>query len=122
MIFSIALSIVVGAVLILLLGKSVGKVPFSCKNSLWCSGVGHAVGGMVAICAGFVFANHLAIGLIIAVLLTWMILAGVLQLFASAAQSARMSRGRAIGLSLIVILGDLFVTAPLLAAWEHFHP
>src|SRR6266853_5953631 len=64
-------AIVVGVVLLLSLSRLIGRVQFSLSTAFWCSFIGHIFISIVGLFTGWVFAYHLAIGLLIALAVGW---------------------------------------------------
>lgn len=114
-----AVAIAVGAILLLILSRLIGRVQFSLSMALWGSFIGHIFISIIGLATGFIFSSHMAIGLIIALLIGWAFLTVVLQLLVRA-ESGTLQRWRAATLSVIVILGDFFVASPLIELWGHF--
>jgi len=114
-----AVAIVVGTILLLLLSKLIGRVQFSFSTAFWCSFIGHIFMSIVGIVAGWVFAYHLTIGILLALAIGWAFQTILFQI-AVRAKSGTLQQWRAAILSLIVISGDFFVASPLIALWEHF--
>lgn len=115
-----AVAIVVGTILLLLLSRLIGRVQFSLSTSFWCSFVGHIFTSIAALVAGFLFANHLGIALIVAYGIGLVFQAFLIQI-AVRAKRGKLQQSRAVILSIIVILGDFFGASPLIELWEHFH-
>lgn len=113
-----AVAIVVGMVLLLSLSRLIGRVQFSLSTAFWCSFIGHIFITIVSLFTGWLFAYHLAIGLLIALVIGWVFQTALFQI-AVRAKSGTLQRWRAAMLSGVVILGDFFVASPLVALWEH---
>ena len=113
-----AVAIVVGMVLLLLLSRLIGRVQFSFSTAFWCSFIGHVFISIVGLFAGWLFAYHMTIGLLVA-LIVWWVFQTVLFQIAVRAKSETLTLWRAAILSGVVILGDFFVASPLVALWEH---
>ena len=111
-------AIVVGMVLLLLLSRLIGRVQFSLSTAFWCSCIGHIFISIVGLFTGWLFAYHLGIGLLIALAIGWAFQTVVFQI-AVRAKSGTLQQWRAAILSGVVILGDFFVSSPLIALWEH---
>jgi hypothetical protein len=117
-IFTIAVAIVVGMVLLLLLSKLIGRVQFSLSTAFWCSFIGHIISSIAAFLMGWLFSYHQGIGFLIAMGIGWVFQTVLFQI-AVRAKGGTLQRWRAAILSGVVILGDLFVATPLVAFWEH---
>jgi hypothetical protein len=113
-----AVAIVVGMVLLLALSRLIGRVQFALSTAFWCSLIGHIFISVVGLFTGWLFAYHLAIGLLIALIIGWIFQTALFQI-AVRAKSGTLQQWRAAILSGIVILGDFFVASPLIAFWEH---
>jgi len=50
---------------LLSLSKLIGRVQFSLSTAFWCSLIGHSFLSIIDLFTGFVFANHMEIGLLI---------------------------------------------------------
>ena len=115
-----AVAIIVGTILLLILSRLIGRVQFSLSTAFWCSFIGHIflyiVGGLM----GWLFADHMIIGLVIALGIAWVFQTVFFQI-AVRAKSGTLVRWRAAVLSLVIILGDFFVASPLIELWEHLH-
>ena len=112
-------AILVGAILLFLLSRPVGRMRLSVGNALWCSFIGHVLGVFVALIAGFVIPSHLGIALTIAFVIVWFFQKTFLQLVART-ENETLAGWRAGILSLAVILGDFFIASPLIHVWEHY--
>jgi len=66
-----AVAVAVGAILLLTLGRLIGRVQFSLSMALWGSFIGHIFIIIIGLFTGFVFSRHMAIGLIIALVIGW---------------------------------------------------
>jgi hypothetical protein len=114
-----AVAIVVGMVLLLLLGKLIGRVQFSLSSSFWCSAIGHVnFTWIIVFFVGYLFANHMAIALLIAVAIQWAFQTILFQI-AVRAKGGTLQRWRAAILSGLVILCDFLVASPLIEFWEY---
>jgi len=113
-----AVAVVVGTILLLALSRWIGRVQFSLSTAFWCSFIGHIVISLLGLFTGWLFAYHLGIGLIIALAIGWFFQTALYQV-AVRAKSGTLQRWRAAVLSGIVILGDLFISSPLIEFWEH---
>jgi hypothetical protein len=113
-----AVAIVVGMILLLALSRLIGRVQFSLSAAFWCSFIGHIVINLLGLFTGWLFAYHLGIGLIIALLIGWIFQTALYQV-AVRAKSGTLERWRAAVLSGIVILGDFVISSPLIEFWEH---
>jgi len=112
--------IVVGMILLLALSKFIARVQFSLSTSFWCSCIGHIVGCVGALIAGFLFVKYLGAASLVVVAIEWFFMTGLFQI-AVRAKGGTLQQWRAAILALIVILGDLFVASPLIELWEHLH-
>jgi hypothetical protein len=113
----LAVSVAVGMVLLLLLSRLIGRVQFSLATAFWCSFGGHIFGSVIALFAGMLFYRHVMIGIVIALSLQFAFQTVYFQI-AVRAKNETLTRWRAIILSLIVVLADLFVASPLIELWE----
>jgi hypothetical protein len=112
--------IVVGTILLLLLSRLIGHVQFSLSTSFWCSFIGHGFTCIVSGIAGWFFAYHMGIGLLISLVIGWAFQTVFFQI-AVRAKNGTLQRWRAAILSAVVILGDFFMASPLIELWEHLH-
>jgi hypothetical protein len=115
----LAVSVLVGTVLLLLLSRLIGRVQFSLSTAFWCSFVGHVLLSIIGFLIGFAFAWQPAIGAVLGFVIACFALAVIFQVFVRAANEM-LARSRAIILAAIVILGDFFVASPLIELWERF--
>jgi hypothetical protein len=114
-----AFAIIVGMVLLLSLSRLIGRVQFSLSTAFWCSFMGHIFISIVGLFMGWLFAYHIAIGLLIALATGWAFQTILFQI-AIRAKNGTLQQWRAAILSGVVILGDFFIASPLVAFWEHF--
>jgi hypothetical protein len=105
-------AIVVGMGLLLLLSRLIGRIQFSLRTAFWCSFIGHIFIVIVGAITGFLFAYHLAIGLLIALAIGWAFQTVLFQI-AVPAKCGTLQQWRAAILSAVIILGDFFVASPL---------
>lgn len=108
-----AVAVAVGTILLLLLSKLIGRVQFSLATAFWCSFIGHMFVTILGLILGFVFASYLGIGLLLA-LVVGCLFQTVLFQIAVRAKGGTLAPFRAFVLSLIVVLGDIFVASPLI--------
>ncbi len=108
------IAIVVGMILLLALSRFVGGIQFSLSTAFWCSSIAHIVGILVAGLAGWLFAYHISIAVLITLIIVWAFQTALFQV-AVRAKRATLQRWRAAILSAIVILGDFFIASPLAA-------
>ena len=113
-----AVAIAVGMVLLLLLGRWIGRVQFSLSTAFWCSFIGHIFITIVGLITGYLFAIHIGIGLLIALAIGWAFQTVFFQI-AVRTKSGTLQQWRSAILSFVVILGDFLVASPLIALWEH---
>jgi hypothetical protein len=106
-------------ILLLSLSRLIERVQFSLSTAFWCSLIGHVLLSVIAFLIGFAFAWQPAIGAIIAFIIGCVFLSALFQI-AVCAKNGTFTRWRAVILSLIVILGDLFIASPLIELWKHF--
>ncbi len=114
-----AVSVAVGMILLLLLSRLIGRVQFSLSTAFWCSLIGHGFVSLIGLFMGFLFYQHVLIGLAIALTLGFCFQTVLFQI-AVRAKSGTLQQWRAAILSLIVILGDFLLASPLIEFWEHF--
>jgi len=120
LLISTAVAVVVGAILLFSLSKLIGRIQFNFSTSFWCSFIAHIVISIVGLVFGFLFAYHMAAGLVLTLTIGWFFLTVLLQVAARArARSATLSSWRAAILSLVVVAGDFFVASPFTAFLEH---
>jgi hypothetical protein len=81
--------------------------------------IGHSFLSIIDLFTGFVFANHMEIGLLISLAVAFAFQTVFFQI-AVRAKNGTLVRWRAAVLSLIVILGDFLVASPLIELWERF--
>ena len=74
---------------------------------------------IIGLFTGFVFANHMEIGLLISLAVAFAFQTVFFQI-AVRAKNGTLVRWRAAVLSLIVILGGFLVASPLIELWERF--
>jgi hypothetical protein len=108
-----AIAVAVGTILLLLLSRLIGGVQFSLGTAFWCSFIGHVLLSLIGAISGFIFYSHLGIGLLIGLAVGCVLQAIIFQI-AVRAKRGTLFRFRALVLSLIVILGDIFVASPLI--------
>ncbi len=113
-----SVSVIVGTLILFFLGRLLGRVSFTWSNSLWGSLLGHITISLLGLVFGLLFHEHLAIALIISFAVGWFVQTVLYQILART-QDQILLGWRAASLSLIVILGDLFVASPLIELWEH---
>ena len=113
-----AVSVAVGMILLLLLSRLIGRVQFSLSTAFWCSFIGHIFTSIAGLFIGWLFAYHMAIGLLITLAVGWAFQTVLFQI-AVRAKRETLQQWRAAILSGVVILGDFFVASPLVALWEH---
>ena len=123
-----AVSVVIGAILLLSLSKLIGRFQFSLSNAFWLSFIGHTIWSIIGFIIGLfslqtqtadgTTTNINVIALLIGFPIGCLIQAVIFQI-AARTQNEILALWRAIILSVIVILGDLFIASPLIAVWEH---
>lgn len=113
-----AVAILIGMIVLLFLSRLIGRVQFSLGTAFWTSFIAHIVVNIVGLFTGWLFPNHLAIGLLIAIAIGWAFQTVLFQI-AVRAKSGTLQQWRAAILSSVVILGDFFIASPLIAFWEH---
>ena len=121
-----AVNVAVGAILLLSLSRLIGRVQFSASNAGWCSFIGHVLLSIISFVAGFFFSRQMddgstninGIATITALAVGCFLQAVLFQVFART-QNDTLARWRAVVLSLVVIMGDIFVASPLIELWEH---
>jgi len=104
---------------LLSLSKLIGRVQFSLSTAFGCSLIGHSFLSIIGLFTGFVFANHMEIGLLIFLAVAFAFQTVFFQI-AVRAKNGTLVRWRAAVVSLIVILGDFLVASPLIELWERF--
>ena len=111
--------VTVGAILLLLLSRLIGRVQFSLSTAFWCSFIGHTFISVIGLFTGSFFAYHLMIGIVIVSVVGFVFQIALFQIFVRL-KGGILAGWRAAILSLIVILGDFFVASPLIHLWEYF--
>jgi hypothetical protein len=111
--------VVVGMILLLLLSRLIGRVQFSLSMAFWCSFIGNTFLSAIGFFAGYVFAYHMAIALLITSAIGFTFQTILFQI-AVRAKNETLPRWRAAILSLVFILGGFFVASPLIELCEHF--
>jgi len=114
----LVVAVAVGTILLLLLSRLIGRVQFSLRTAFWCSFIGHVFVSILGLIAGFLFASYLGIGLLLAFAIGCLFQT-VLYQIAVRADGGTLAPFRAFVLSLIVILGDIFVASPLIEFGPH---
>jgi len=125
----LAVSIVVGAILLLSLSKWVGRVQFSLSNAFWGSAIGHTFSSIIGFVIGLFFSHQTddgattninGVAFLVGMAIGCFLTAILFQVIART-QNELLSRWRAIMLSLIVISADFLVASPLIKLWEHLY-
>jgi hypothetical protein len=111
--------VTVGAILLRLLSRLIGRVQFSLSTAFWCSFIGHTFISVIGLFAASFFAYHLIIGIVLVSVVGFVFQIALFKMFVRA-KGGILAGWRAAILSLIVILGDFFVASPLIHLWEYF--
>jgi len=108
-----AVSAGIGAILLLLLSKLIGRVQFSLSTAFWCSVIGQIFLSIIGAITGYLFYRNLGVGLLISVTIGCFLQAVLFQI-AARSKNENLARWRAIVLSLTVILSNFFVASPII--------
>jgi len=105
-------AIIVGMLVLLLLGRWIGRVRFSLCNAFWCSAIGHLVPAIPGLILGYFLHDHLLAAFIIGIAITWLFQTVLFQV-AARTQNETLAGWRAAILALIVIIADFLIASPI---------
>ena len=111
-------AVAVGIIVLLLLGRLIGRVQFTLRTAFWCSFIGHVFVAILGLIAGFLFATYLGVGLLVAFAIGCLFQTVLFQI-AVRAEGGTLAPFRAFILSIIVLLCDIFVASPLIEFGPH---
>ena len=115
---SVVIAFVVDTLLLLLLGRLIGRAQFSLSSAIWCTFIRYIFFSIVGFFAGLLFAYDIGIGLLITIALGCAFQTLLFKVAIGAA-SRTFQWWRSAILSGAVILGDFVVVSPLIAFLEY---
>jgi hypothetical protein len=121
--------IALGTLLLFFLSRPIGRVRFTFRDAFWGSAIGTVIVSVLSFVVGLFFSSQTTDGsatdingitLIIAATIGCFLQSVVFRITART-HSEILAPWRAITLSLILILANLFIASPLIELWDHLH-
>jgi hypothetical protein len=112
--FGLFISTAIGTLLVWLLTKPISGIAISLVNAFWAVAIAQGLSAVITIFLGYLLANHLGLGLILATIVKCFIQATILRITAKTLPALK-----AYILALIVVGVDFLIVPPLVALVSH---
>jgi len=116
--FGLFISTVIGTLLVWLVAKPISGLEVSLIDAFWAVAIAQALSAIITVVLGYLLANHLGLGLILAAIVKFFIQATILRILARS-RATTLPSSKAYILALIVVAVDFLIVPPLVSLVSH---